>query len=53
MKSKLLSNFLNINLLSSLQAFLHRIRQNAVDKAEKYITEENVKVFLLSSLFCW
>uniref|UniRef100_A0A8C0UI61 Phosphatidylinositol-3,4,5-trisphosphate dependent Rac exchange factor 1 n=1 Tax=Cyanistes caeruleus TaxID=156563 RepID=A0A8C0UI61_CYACU len=29
---------------SSLQAFLHRIRQNAVDKAEKYITEENVKI---------
>uniref|UniRef100_A0A8C0ULM1 Phosphatidylinositol 3,4,5-trisphosphate-dependent Rac exchanger 1 protein n=1 Tax=Cyanistes caeruleus TaxID=156563 RepID=A0A8C0ULM1_CYACU len=28
----------------SLQAFLHRIRQNAVDKAEKYITEENVKI---------
>ncbi|XP_039207179.1 phosphatidylinositol 3,4,5-trisphosphate-dependent Rac exchanger 1 protein isoform X2 [Crotalus tigris] len=25
-------------------AFLHRIRQNAVDKAEKYITEENVKI---------
>uniref|UniRef100_A0A8C4JZN6 Phosphatidylinositol 3,4,5-trisphosphate-dependent Rac exchanger 1 protein n=1 Tax=Dromaius novaehollandiae TaxID=8790 RepID=A0A8C4JZN6_DRONO len=27
-----------------LGAFLHRIRQNAVDKAEKYITEENVKI---------
>uniref|UniRef100_A0A8D2PGV3 Phosphatidylinositol-3,4,5-trisphosphate dependent Rac exchange factor 1 n=1 Tax=Zosterops lateralis melanops TaxID=1220523 RepID=A0A8D2PGV3_ZOSLA len=40
----LLSNFLNTNPLSSLQAFLHRIRQNAVDKAEKYITEENVKI---------
>ncbi|KAM9121108.1 phosphatidylinositol 3,4,5-trisphosphate-dependent Rac exchanger 1 protein isoform 1-T1 [Pangshura tecta] len=25
-------------------AFLHRIRQNAVDKAEKYITEENIKI---------
>ncbi|XP_074867881.1 phosphatidylinositol 3,4,5-trisphosphate-dependent Rac exchanger 1 protein isoform X1 [Carettochelys insculpta] len=25
-------------------AFLHRIKQNAVDKAEKYITEENVKI---------
>ncbi|PKU37649.1 phosphatidylinositol -trisphosphate-dependent rac exchanger 1 protein [Limosa lapponica baueri] len=25
-------------------AFLHRIRQGAVDKAEKYITEENVKI---------
>uniref|UniRef100_A0A8C8SH65 Phosphatidylinositol 3,4,5-trisphosphate-dependent Rac exchanger 1 protein n=1 Tax=Pelusios castaneus TaxID=367368 RepID=A0A8C8SH65_9SAUR len=25
-------------------AFLHRIRQNAVDNAEKYITEENVKI---------
>uniref|UniRef100_A0A8D0LBS4 Phosphatidylinositol 3,4,5-trisphosphate-dependent Rac exchanger 1 protein n=1 Tax=Sphenodon punctatus TaxID=8508 RepID=A0A8D0LBS4_SPHPU len=25
-------------------AFLHRIRQNAVDKAEKHITEENVKI---------
>ncbi|XP_029467249.1 phosphatidylinositol 3,4,5-trisphosphate-dependent Rac exchanger 1 protein isoform X2 [Rhinatrema bivittatum] len=25
-------------------AFLHRIKQNAVDKAEKYITDENVKV---------
>ncbi|XP_053103454.1 phosphatidylinositol 3,4,5-trisphosphate-dependent Rac exchanger 1 protein isoform X2 [Hemicordylus capensis] len=30
-------------------AFLHRIRQNAVDKAEKYITEENVKI-LFSNL---
>ncbi|KAK2520897.1 hypothetical protein Q9233_011533 [Columba guinea] len=29
---------------TSVQAFLHRIRQNAVDKAEKYITEENVKI---------
>ncbi|XP_030389146.1 phosphatidylinositol 3,4,5-trisphosphate-dependent Rac exchanger 1 protein isoform X2 [Gopherus evgoodei] len=25
-------------------AFLHRIRQNAVDKAEKYITEDNIKI---------
>lgn len=35
-----------INFFISLQAFLHRIRQNAVDKAEKYITEENVKVMV-------
>ncbi|XP_019365276.1 PREDICTED: phosphatidylinositol 3,4,5-trisphosphate-dependent Rac exchanger 1 protein [Gavialis gangeticus] len=28
----------------SCKAFLHRIRQNAVDKAEKHITEENVKI---------
>uniref|UniRef100_A0A670ISE5 DH domain-containing protein n=1 Tax=Podarcis muralis TaxID=64176 RepID=A0A670ISE5_PODMU len=27
-------------------AFLHRIRQSAVDKAEKYITEDNIKVSL-------
>ncbi|XP_030068178.1 phosphatidylinositol 3,4,5-trisphosphate-dependent Rac exchanger 1 protein isoform X2 [Microcaecilia unicolor] len=25
-------------------AFLHRIKQNAVDKAEKYITDDNVKI---------
>ncbi|XP_033009397.1 phosphatidylinositol 3,4,5-trisphosphate-dependent Rac exchanger 1 protein [Lacerta agilis] len=25
-------------------AFLHRIRQSAVDKAEKYITEDNIKI---------
>ncbi|XP_068064222.1 phosphatidylinositol 3,4,5-trisphosphate-dependent Rac exchanger 1 protein isoform X4 [Anomalospiza imberbis] len=36
--------FLNVYILSVLEAFLHRIRQNAVDKAEKYITEENVKI---------
>ncbi|KAH0619135.1 hypothetical protein JD844_018831 [Phrynosoma platyrhinos] len=30
--------------MHELKAFLHRIRQNAVDKAEKYITEENVKI---------
>ncbi|RMB95934.1 hypothetical protein DUI87_28048 [Hirundo rustica rustica] len=36
--------FVIVYLLSVLKAFLHRIRQNAVDKAEKYITEENVKI---------
>ncbi|XP_067410379.1 phosphatidylinositol 3,4,5-trisphosphate-dependent Rac exchanger 1 protein [Emydura macquarii macquarii] len=30
--------------IRSQKAFLHRIRQNAEDKAEKYITEENVKI---------
>ncbi|RLV88800.1 hypothetical protein DV515_00015282 [Chloebia gouldiae] len=35
--------FLNPSIFLA-SAFLHRIRQNAVDKAEKYITEENVKV---------
>ncbi|OXB71859.1 UNVERIFIED_CONTAM: hypothetical protein H355_015351 [Colinus virginianus] len=32
------------DILRNMAAFLHRIRQNAVDKAEKYITEENVKI---------
>lgn len=34
-------------LLSLLQAFLHRIRQNVADLVEKGLTEENVKVWTL------